>query len=189
MDVNIKMQPKPFLFLDRDGTLIEDKGYTYKTEDLKFISGIEDALSQLQQKFSLVIVTNQSGISRGYYTLEQFHQFNHYFLNELSQKKVNISKVLFCPHLPDDNCLCRKPKTKLITDYLQESNQILDTKKSFVIGDKIEDLELAHNLGIDGILVRTGKGGINKTTKLQPIYFAEDLPAAARYLLKNVVTN
>lgn len=180
------MDSLPYLFLDRDGTIIEDKDYSCNIDDLKFIPGAEDALYQLQQKFSLVIVTNQSGIGRGYYTLEEYHQFNDSFLNKLSKKKVNISKVLFCPHLPDDNCPCRKPQTKLITDYLQESSQILDTKKSFVIGDKIEDLELAHNLGIEGILVRTGKGGINKATKLRPIYFAEDLLSAARYLLKYV---
>ncbi len=166
------------VFLDRDGVIVEDVGYHYKIEDFKLIPNAVEGLKLLKD-FKLFFVTNQSGIGRGYYTIKDFKNFNNHLIKELKKHGIKIDKTYYCPHTPDDNCDCRKPKTKLIKDAEKEFG--IDLKKSFVIGDRKKDIEMGKNAGCKTILVLTGKeksgDGINAD------YTAKDLVDAAKWVL------
>ena len=177
-------QPKKIMFLDRDGTIIKDKGYMYKIEDLEFVEGSIEALKELQKHFDLVIVTNQSGIGRGYFSEEEFWNFHNYFLERLNKEGIKITETLMCPHKQEDNCECRKPKTGLIDDFIIERGFELDKENSFLIGDKTEDIKLAENLKINGVLVETGKKGEDNEYSVNPIKIAKNLLDATCFILK-----
>ncbi len=165
------------IFLDRDGTINKDDGYTHKVEDSQLLPNTIKGLQSLQsQGFKLIIVTNQSGIGRGFYTEEQMHEFNNHLLNELKQENINIETVLFCPHAPQDDCNCRKPKTKLIEPYFTAD---LDKNNSYVIGDRSSDIELANNTGLKSVLVTTGISEKDPESNSKPTFIAEDLLEAA----------
>lgn len=135
------------LFLDRDGIINIDDGYTYKIDSFKFVCGIFDLVSLFQTKgYYIFIVTNQSGIGRGYYTLDDFKKLTDWMIEEFSQKGILISKVFYCPHKPEDQCNCRKPKIGMIEQALEEFN--IDLEHSWMIGDKQSDIDLAHNAHI-----------------------------------------
>ena len=134
-------------FLDRDGVINIDKGYVHKIEDFEFKEGIFELLKLLQEKgFTLFVVTNQSGIARGYYTIKEFENLTEYMLNELRKKGIEIKEVAFCPHHPDENCECRKPKPGMILDLAKKYSITL--KDSIMIGDKISDMEAGESAGI-----------------------------------------
>jgi D-glycero-D-manno-heptose 1,7-bisphosphate phosphatase len=134
-------------FLDRDGVINIDKNYVYKIEDFEFKDGIFELLKLLQSKgFTLFVVTNQSGIGRGYYTLQDFKKLTEYMLNELKKKGIEIKEVAFCPHHPDDDCECRKPKPGMILNLVKKYN--IDLKNSILIGDKQSDIKAGKNAGV-----------------------------------------
>lgn len=148
---------KKAVFLDRDGVINEDSGYVSKIENFKFLDGVFETLKEFRKLgFLLIIVTNQSGIARGFYTLEDFMILNEFMLNEFAKNAVFIDKVYFCPHGVEDGCECRKPKPDMILRALREFD--IDPQKSFLIGDKPSDIEAAKNanlanayqIGIDG---------------------------------------
>jgi len=132
------------LFLDRDGVINEDFGYVYKIEDFVFTDGIFELLKIFIDKgFHLFIVTNQSGIGRGYYSIDDFFKLTNYMLGRLKEENIYVEDVLFCPHSPDENCSCRKPKTGMIDKVLDKYK--IDLSKSWLIGDKQSDIDLAIN--------------------------------------------
>lgn len=140
--------PQPFAFVDRDNTIIEDVPYCHKIEDVKFKKDIFNYLKLLMDSgYLLTITTNQSGIGRGYFTLEDFIAVNSYIEEELLKRKIVIQGHFACPHKPEDNCNCRKPKTGLIESVMNTYN--VDLYSSIVVGDREDiDGELALNLGI-----------------------------------------
>ena len=144
------------MFLDRDGVINEEVGYLHKIKDFKFIHGVFDSCNHfLSLGYQIVIVTNQSGIGRGLYKEEDFHILNQWMLDNFEQEGVRILDVFFCPHGPDDNCYCRKPKPGLFKDAKEKHD--IDMNKSWMIGDKEADIEAANNAGISQtILVRSG---------------------------------
>ena len=169
------------VFLDRDGTIVEDTGYVHKVEDFRLLPNAIKGLRKLG-KFMIFIVTNQSGIGRGVYKLEDFKKFNNRMIGELGKHKIKIKKIYYCPHTPEDDCDCRKPKTKFLEEAKKEFK--IDLKSSFVIGDQKADIELGKNGNCKPILVLTGKG--NKTKKdINADFVAEDLLDAAKWILKN----
>ena len=169
------------VIFDRDGVLVEDVGYHHKIEDFKLIPNAIEGL-RLLRDYLLIIVTNQSGIGRGYYTMKDFENFNNHLIQELKKHKINIEKTFVCPHQPEDNCECRKPKAKLIKDATKEFD--IDLSRSFMIGDMKRDIEMGHNAGCKSILVLTGKGKKEKeNTKAD--YVAKDLIDAARWIKEN----
>jgi D-glycero-D-manno-heptose 1,7-bisphosphate phosphatase len=134
-------------FLDRDGVINIDKGYVYKIEDFEFKDGIFELLKLLQSiGFTLFVITNQSGIARGYYTLEDFKKLTGHMLDELKKRGIEIKEVAFCPHHPNDKCNCRKPKPGMILDLAKKYN--IDLKNSILIGDKLSDIEAGKNAEI-----------------------------------------
>ena len=144
------------IILDRDGTLIEDKDYAYKIEDFEILPGVIEGLNLLKEIFLLFIVTNQSGIGKGYYSVEDFHNFNNHLLNILNKNTIKIEKTYFCPHVTEDHCECKKPKPKFIQLIVKEYK--INPKKSWVIGDHPSDMVFGLNGGCKTAYLRTGHG-------------------------------
>lgn len=168
------------VILDRDGTIVEDTGYVHKAEDFKLQPNAIEGLRKLK-KFMIFVVTNQSGIGRGSYRLGDFKKFNDRMIDELGRHKIKIEKIYYCPHLPEDNCSCRKPKTKLLEEAKREFG--IDLEKSFIVGDQKADIELGRNANCRSILVLTGNG--NKTKNVvKADFIANDLLDAAKWILK-----
>lgn len=147
------------VFLDRDGTINIDKGYLYKISDFEFLPGAVEGLRMLQDAgYLLIIITNQSGIGRGYYTEEDFMRLNDYMKEELKKSGVNISGVYYCPHLPDAEveryrkiCNCRKPATGLFERAVKDFD--IDLSLSYAIGDKERDCSICLKSDCRGFLI------------------------------------
>ncbi len=147
------------VFLDRDGTINVDKAYLSKIEDFEYLPGVIDGLKLLQKSgYLLIIVTNQSGIARGFYSESDFQKLNDWMLNDLKNKGIIINKVYYCPHHPDGkiekysiDCNCRKPKLEMYYKAIEEFN--IDISISYTIGDKIRDLALCENTDCKGFLI------------------------------------
>ncbi len=131
----------------------------------------------LQKNFSLFIYTNQSGISIGLYSEEDFKKLNEDMLNRLGKEGIEITSVFYCPHKPDDDCGCRKPRTEFLEQLIGKYN--IDRGTSYVIGDKTTDIKFGENAGINTILVKTGMGGEDKQYNVKPMYIFEDLLVAS----------
>jgi D-glycero-D-manno-heptose 1,7-bisphosphate phosphatase len=144
------------IFLDRDGVINKEKNYLYKIEDFEFIDGVMDALYYLSKKnYLLFIITNQSGINRQYYNQDDFITLTTWMISELQKNNIIISQIEYCPHTPNDNCTCRKPKTGMIDNIL--SNYNIDLEQSYLIGDKNSDIQCAKNSDIKNtIQVKSG---------------------------------
>jgi len=144
------------VFIDRDGVINEEIGYLHKIKDFKFIDGVIDSCKYfLSLNYKIIIVTNQSGIARGLYKEDDFHILNDWMLDQFQHEGVSILDVFFCPHGPDDDCYCRKPKPGLFVNAKEKFD--IDMKKSWMIGDKESDIEAANSAGISQtILVRSG---------------------------------
>lgn len=135
------------LFLDRDGVINIDYGYVYQIEKFEFIEGIFDILKLfLKHKYRLFIVTNQSGIGRGYYTNNDFLKLTKYMLKEFEKRGIIIESVEYCNHAPEERCGCRKPRTGMVDNILSKYN--IDLENSWLIGDKQSDIDLANNANI-----------------------------------------
>ncbi|MEE3705283.1 D-glycero-beta-D-manno-heptose 1,7-bisphosphate 7-phosphatase [Campylobacter sp. CX2-8023-23] len=143
------------LFLDRDGVINKDPGYVYRIEDFEFMPGIFEALSGFMALgFEIFVVTNQSGIGRKYYTQADFDNLSYYMISEFKKRGVSIKKIYYCPHTPDDNCSCRKPKSGMFLQALSEFD--IDMKSSIMIGDKKSDIEAANSAGVGRSLLIDG---------------------------------
>ena len=173
------------LILDRDGTLIEDTNYAYKIEDLELLPGVIDGLKILQEEFIFFIVTNQSGIGRGYYTEDDFHNFNAHLILLLKEENIEIRKTYFCPHIREDNCDCRKPKTKYIDEIINEFN--INIKESWMFGDHPSDIQFGINAGCRTVFLTTGHGknhvGDLKLLKITPTIISNDFLSAVKEIL------
>ncbi len=166
---------KRAVFLDRDGTINVEKNYLYKIEDFEFIDGVLEALKKLSDAgFLLIIITNQSGIARGYYTEKDYEILNSWLLETFAKNGIKISASYFCPHLPDASveryrtlCNCRKPNTGLFEQAVKDFN--IDLKKSFAIGDKIRDLAICEKSECGGFLIGNNEKPeiINKARKCE----------------------
>lgn len=154
---------KKAIFLDRDGTLNVDHGYVHEIDQFQFIEGSIEALQQLKAMgYLLVLVTNQSGIARGYFSEQQFLQLTEWMDWSLADRGVDLDGIYYCPHHIDgkgeyqQDCDCRKPKAGMLLQAIKELN--IDPDRSFMVGDKIEDLLAGNRAKIKNvILVRTGK--------------------------------
>lgn len=178
------------VFLDRDGTLIREKNYLRHVKDIKLISGVVQSLKMLrEQGFKLILVTNQSGIARGYFTEEKLKRIHDRLQKMLCRKGTGLDAIYYCPHHPDDECLCRKPLLGLIKQAQKAFN--IDLRASYSVGDHTGDFLLGQKMGGKGIFVLTGHGACEQVKirasegKLSPDYVARNLPAAARWILND----
>jgi len=146
------------VFLDRDGTLIAEKNYLYRTEEVEIFPGAGAALKRLAEAgFKLFIVTNQSGIGRGYFTLADAENVNRHLGHEFARDGVRFEKVYLAPEAPDQPSRGRKPSPQFLFDARDEFG--LDLAESYMVGDKLIDLECGWNAGVKkSLLVRTGYG-------------------------------
>tara|TARA_B100000470_G_C19663008_1_gene333986 strand:+ start:197 stop:724 length:528 start_codon:yes stop_codon:yes gene_type:complete len=144
------------IFLDRDGVVNKEVNYLYNIDDFEFIDGIFDVCLYLQNlDYQIIIITNQSGISRGYYTENDYDLLTKWMLNQFEDNGIKILDVFHCPHGPKSNCECRKPKPGMFLEAKIKHN--IDMKYSWMIGDKEADVKAANASGIQNtILVRSG---------------------------------
>src|SRR5664280_1939104 len=135
------------VFLDRDGTIMEDANYVGKIEQVALIPSAPQALRQLQDAgYKLFIVTNQSGVGQGYFTYEAVESIHAHLNEEFSRAGVHFDRFYVCPHRPEDNCQCRKPKAKFLFDAAWEYR--LDLSRCFMIGDRESDIQVGVNAGV-----------------------------------------
>ena len=136
------------VFLDRDGVINVDKSYVYKQEDFEFCEGVFEALQHFKRLgYLLIIVTNQSGIGRGYYREEDFQSLSAWMKQELLHVNIAIDAIYHCPHAPEVGCECRKPKSGMFQKAIRDFD--IDVRASWMIGDKQSDIEAAIGAGIE----------------------------------------
>jgi D-glycero-D-manno-heptose 1,7-bisphosphate phosphatase len=174
------------VFLDRDGTLIVEKNYLSRPSDVVILPGAAAGLRRLGAAgFKLFIVSNQSGVGRGYFTLADVENVNQHLCRELERDGVHLEKIYFAPEAPDQPSRGRKPSPQFLFDARDESG--VDLARSFMIGDKLIDLECGWNAGVEkGILVRTGYGvelERSEPEKLKRAVVVDDLSGAADWIL------
>jgi histidinol-phosphate phosphatase family protein len=153
-------EKRPAVFLDRDGTLIVEKNYLSSPDGVTLLVGVLEGLRALQElRLPLVVVSNQSGIGRGYFSLKEAEAVNARIARELTGHGICISGWCMCPHAPDAGCNCRKPLPGLIEQASRDLD--LEPKHSFVIGDRQVDLDLARAVGAEPLLVpAVAEGGV-----------------------------
>ncbi|MBN1848272.1 MAG: HAD family hydrolase [Deltaproteobacteria bacterium] len=186
---------KPAVFLDRDGTINEEMGYINHLSRFKILPGVAEAIRLLNNNNLLAIVlSNQSGVARGYFPIELVDEIHAYLNNYLKERNAHIDGIFFCPHYPNGPvveygyiCDCRKPKTGLIDQALKTFE--IDMSRSYMVGDRWTDLEFADRLNLKPILVKTGYGlgdmqYILPQKNLTPGYIAEDLLDAVHWILE-----
>jgi len=160
--------PIKAIFLDRDGVINKEVNYLFKIEDFEFIDGIFDACLYFQNLgYAIIIVTNQSGIARKYYTENDYQTLTKWMLRQFEDRGIEILNVFHCPHGPESTCECRKPKPGMFLKAKDEHNT--DMEKSWMIGDKERDIIAANSARIDNtILVRSSHkiDGSNSNAKI-----------------------
>jgi D-glycero-D-manno-heptose 1,7-bisphosphate phosphatase len=171
-----KNSERRFVILDRDGTIIEEREYLADPEQVTLISGVAAALRELQRMgFGLVVITNQSGIGRGFFDQAQLQQVHQRLEEMLQAERIHLNGLYVCPHTPEDDCACRKPKLGLLRKAAEDLG--FDMANSIVIGDKASDIEMGSMAGALTFLVRTGYGA-QVENEVAADYVVDDLAAA-----------
>jgi len=173
------------VFLDRDGTINKDVGDFWSLDKLFFIDRSIDALKILQEhSYLLIIITNQTGINKKIFSEEEFLNFNQQYLNILKSYGIDIKEVFYCPHLKEENCICRKPKTYFI-DVAKEKYNI-DLNNSYTIGDHPHDVEMGKNANTKTIYLFSGHGQKHlNELNTKPDYIAKNLYEAVVWIINN----
>lgn len=187
---NVQKYINKAVFLDRDGVIIEDRNYIHRIDQVEVIPGAVEALKKLQDHgFLLIIVTNQSGVGRGYYPLEDVYKVNNYIEEIFRAGGVNFKKIYIAPEAPDQPSRGRKPSPAFLFDARDEFN--IDLNSSFIIGDKLIDLECGWNAGVKkSILVRTGYGKKTEqefSDKLKDAIIVNNISEAAEWIIRNTL--
>jgi len=174
---------KRLIILDRDGVINQDSDHFIKSVDEWHpIEGSLQAIKKLNDAGKLVVIaTNQSGIARGLLSIATLDDIHQHMITLLAKQQAYIDAIVYCPHGPDDGCDCRKPKSGMLNKLLADFH--LDVANAILIGDAYRDLQAAHHIGMDAILVRTGKGEktLKENTITDPVY--ADLAAAVEAII------
>lgn len=187
---------KPAVFIDRDGTINEQMGYINHIDRFVLLPGTAEAIRTLNKlDFLAIVISNQSGVARGYFPLDLVEKI-HAHLRELLQKEgAVIDGIYFCPHhergvVPEYSiaCSCRKPRIGLIEKACKDFD--IDMVRSYVVGDRCLDIDMAHRSNLKGILVRTGYGlgevdHVLPGSRIKPVYIAKDLLHAVNWIMKD----
>lgn len=181
---------RPAIFVDRDGTIAEEVGYLNHVSRFRMFPFAAEAIRRLNQaNLPVVVITNQSGVGRGYFPESLVHTVHERMIRQLATEHARIDAVYYCPHNGADGCDCRKPKPGMLERAAREHQ--LDLRRSFVVGDRYGDIELAHRVSARGVLVRTGYGegelAWHAAKWLQPPDFvAKDLADASGWILGQI---
>lgn len=182
------MERAPVVLLDRDGTIIVERHYLSDPTQVELLPRAAEGLRRLRRiGCKLAVITNQSGVGRGMFSLETLRQIHGRMLELLLAEGVEIEGIFFCPHTPEDRCDCRKPQPGLI----EQAAEALGFRPSecFVIGDKPCDVELGQAVGARTILVRSGYGaGVESAGQCAPDHVADDLSKAALVIERNLAS-
>jgi D-glycero-D-manno-heptose 1,7-bisphosphate phosphatase len=173
------------VFLDRDGTiLMEGTDYVGKVEHVVLIPQATQALKRLQDAgYKLFVITNQSGVGRGYFTREAVESIHAHLDEQFGRAGVKFDRYYVCPHHPEDNCDCRKPKPKFLLDAAREYR--LDLSRCFMIGDRPTDIQTGVNAGVRSVLVLTGAGRETfAQQETKPDHVANDIAEATEWILR-----
>ncbi|WP_409438878.1 D-glycero-beta-D-manno-heptose 1,7-bisphosphate 7-phosphatase [Psychromonas sp. GE-S-Ul-11] len=174
---------KPAVFLDRDGVINKDNGYVSESDDFEFLEGAIEACIALKKKgYLLVVVTNQSGIARGYFSEEQFHTLTEWMDWSMADRGVDLDGIYYCPHHSEAgigefkiDCECRKPKPGMLSNAIDDLS--IDVENSILVGDKVSDIQAGIAAGVKtNYLVRTGKAITEEGETLATAIF-DDLTA------------
>jgi len=182
------MAVRKAVFVDRDGTINEESGYLFRKEECRFIPGALGAIAQLNNAgFPVVVITNQSGIARGYYSADDLEQLHLHMADEIAAAGGRIDGWYYCPHHPDypaeaAQCDCRKPLPGLLQRAARELG--IDLASSWMIGDKLADISAGVAAGCQTILVRTGYGSSEALSAPEGQLILDDLGAAATHIIK-----
>ncbi len=176
-----------FVLLDRDGTVIYDKHYLADPEGVELLPGAAQGLKRLTELgCKLVLITNQSGVNRGYFDHPTVEAMHERLAALLAPHGVRFEAIYYCPHTPEEECSCRKPETRMIAWASRDLE--FDPKDCVVIGDKLCDVELGKNVGARTILVRTGKGADQEAIcKDLADWVVDDLVQAAAVIEEQVL--
>jgi D-glycero-D-manno-heptose 1,7-bisphosphate phosphatase len=174
------MTPRRFVVLDRDGTIIEEKHYLSDPDQVELIPGAGEGLRLLREMdLGLVVVTNQSGVGRGYFDQKRLDLIHDRLCERLGEFGVFLDGVYVCPHRPEDRCSCRKPRPYLLQAAAREKG--FDPENCFIVGDQACDIELGQRVGGTTFLVKTGYGiAAAVEGNVKPDYVVDDLSAAAK---------
>jgi D-glycero-D-manno-heptose 1,7-bisphosphate phosphatase len=168
----------PALFIDRDGTLMKDVDYCGDPRKVEVFKGAREALLKIKERgYKLIVVTNQSGIGRGYFDEVAYRAVEREVARQVGPAVIDGS--YFCPHTPEEKCLCRKPEPGMVLQAAEEHG--IDLSRSFFIGDKESDLQCGRRAGTRTILVKTGYG--NEADQSAADLVVSDLPAAVEEIL------
>jgi D-glycero-D-manno-heptose 1,7-bisphosphate phosphatase len=174
------------VFLDRDGTVNKEVNYLSKIQQLEILPNSAKAIKLLNENnFKVIVITNQSGVARGYFSKETLEEINDHLKGELAKDGAQIDAMYYCPHHPEEGCECRKPRPGMIERAKRKFD--LDLSFSFIVGDTINDLETGHNIGCKTVLVLTGYGkrelNEQENWSLQPDFIAQDLLDAVMWII------
>src|SRR3990170_807304 len=181
------------VFIDRDGTINEEVGYVDSFDRFNILPGVSDAIRKLNENnIPAIVITNQSGIARGYFSSDFVNELHNSMIEELERLGCKIAGIYVCPHHPDEGCACRKPRPGMLLKAANEHG--ISLRRSFVIGDKIIDIKTAHSVGAKGILVLTGYGAeeltsVNQNSEDGPDHVAANLNEAVSWILEEVLSN
>ncbi len=174
------------VFLDRDGTIARDINYCRRVEDFEILPTVPQAIRLLNENgFKVVVITNQSGIARGYFTEQTLGLIHKKMHDELARYKARVDAVYFCPHHPDEDCLCRKPKPALLQQAAAEMG--IDFTLSYMLGDRQMDIQAGKAVGCKTVLVITGSDREEyQLINQAPDYIASSLYEAAEWIIRDM---
>jgi len=188
------------VFLDRDGTVNEEMGYINHPDRFIILPQVPEAIRLLKKNnFKVILVSNQAGVAKGYFPIELIEEIHQILQERLRKEDATLDAIYYCPHHPQGSvslykkdCSCRKPKPGLI--YKAQKDFNLAVNKSYVVGDRFKDIELAHNVGAKGILILTGYGKgelryIAPHHPLKPHFIAQNLYQAAQWIIKDAYSD
>lgn len=175
------------VFIDRDGTINVNVGYIDHPDDFHMYPGVVEGIKLLKKKgYKIIVVTNQSGIGRGYFVEENLDDIHHKMNNELSTNGTTVDAIYYCPHHPDENCDCRKPKTGLLEQAIKDLK--INIKESFIIGDRMLDIEAGDKIGCKTVLVPEDKDKVAiemRESNVKPDCVCDDFYSGVKWILKN----
>jgi histidinol-phosphate phosphatase family protein len=175
------------VFIDRDGTINVNVNYLDDPDNFQMYPTVAKGIKHLQkQGFKIIIITNQSGIARGFFSQEILQKIHEKMLHQLSKEGATVDAIYYCPHHPKDNCECRKPRVGLFEKAAEEFN--IDMRQSFMIGDRMLDIEAGYKSGCKTILVPENHSKVKEELEasiIKPDYICNDFYSGVLWIVKH----